>query len=56
VRSGSKGGDDHRDGERPEDDEGRKQQNLHARGTVAAGARIEAALKPYLDAEFERAA
>jgi len=29
--------------------------NLHARGTVAAGARIEAALKPDLDAEFERA-
>jgi len=29
--------------------------NLHARGTVAAGARIEAALKPYIDAEFERA-
>ena len=29
--------------------------NLHARGTVAAGARIEAALKPYLEAEFERA-
>ena len=29
--------------------------NLHARGTVEAGARIEAALRPLVDAEFDKA-
>jgi Domain of unknown function (DUF222) len=29
--------------------------NLHARGTAADGGRIEAALRPYIEAEFERA-
>jgi hypothetical protein len=29
--------------------------NLHARGTVAAGARIEAALKPHIEAQFDKA-
>jgi hypothetical protein len=29
--------------------------NLHARGTVAHGARIEAALRPFMDAQFDKA-